>query len=130
MAVIPRDREDILNKRAFAHVATIGPSGEPQSSPVWVGWDGTHIKFSQTRTRQKYRNLQRDARISMSLHDPDQPYRYLEVRGEVVRVEDDPDNAFINSMAKKYLDEDTYPWAQPGEERIVLYVEPRHCTKQ
>ncbi|GAA2791695.1 PPOX class F420-dependent oxidoreductase [Saccharopolyspora taberi] len=130
MSAIPQDREDILNKRAFAHVATIGPHGEPQSSPVWIGWDGTHLKFSQTKTRQKYRNLQREPRIAISVHDPDQPYRYVEVRGRVARVEDDEGNAFINSMAKKYLDEDVYPWDQPGDERIIVYVEPEHTTKQ
>ena len=130
MSTIPTDRADIPTKRSFAHVATIGPHGEPQSSPVWIDWDGTYLKFSQTKTRQKYRNLRRDPRIALSLHDSDQPYRYLEVRGRVVRIEEDKDNAFINKMAKKYLDEDVYPWAQPGEERIVIYVEPEHTTKQ
>ncbi|GAA4837007.1 PPOX class F420-dependent oxidoreductase [Saccharopolyspora rosea] len=130
MSRIPQDREDILSKRAFGHVATIGPHGEPQSSPVWIDWDGTYLKFSQTKTRQKYRNLQRDPRISISAHDPDQPYRYVEVRGRVARIEDDEGNAFINKMAKKYLDEDEYPWPQPGEERVIVYVEPERATKQ
>lgn len=128
MSAIPHDLEDILTKRAFAHIATIGPQGEPQSNPVWVDWDGEHIKFSQTTTRQKYRNIQRDARIAVSALDPDQPYRYLEVRGKVVRVDDDPDNAFINKMAKKYMDADEYPYHQPGDQRIVLHVEPEHTT--
>ncbi|MGW5647614.1 PPOX class F420-dependent oxidoreductase [Saccharopolyspora sp. NPDC003752] len=130
MSAIPQDREEILNKRAFAHVATIGPHGEPQSSPVWIDWDGRYLKFSQTKTRQKYRNLKREPRIAISVHDPDQPYRYVEVRGKVAKIEDDQDRAFINKMAKKYLDEDEYPWPQPGEERVVVYVEPEHSTKQ
>lgn len=128
-SVIPPDRQDILTKRSFAHVATIGPKGEPHSSPVWIDWDGEVIKFSQTTTRQKYRNLQRDPRIAISVHDPDQPYRYVEIRGTVVRVEDDQGNAFINKMAKKYIDEDEYPWAQPGEHRIVVHVAPEHTTQ-
>ncbi|MEV0697485.1 PPOX class F420-dependent oxidoreductase [Saccharopolyspora sp. NPDC050389] len=130
MSAIPQDREEILNKRAFAHVATIGPNGEPQSSPVWIDWDGRYLKFSQTKTRQKYRNLKREPRIAISVHDPDQPYQYVEVRGKVAKIEDDPNRAFINKMAKKYLDEDEYPWPQPGEERVVVYVEPEHSTKQ
>lgn len=129
MSVIPQDLEELLAKRSFAHIATIGPHGEPQSSPVWIDWDGTYLKFSQTTTRQKYRNLKREPRIAVSMHDPDMPYRYLEVRGKVARVEDDGDKAFINKMAKKYIDEDVYPWSQPGEERIVIYVEPEHITK-
>ncbi|MGP4018319.1 PPOX class F420-dependent oxidoreductase [Saccharopolyspora sp. 5N708] len=130
MSAIPQDREDILSKRVFAHVATIGPHGEPQSSPVWIDWDGHYLKFSQTRTRQKYRNLRREPRISISAHDPDQPYRYVEVRGRVAKIEDDANNAFINKMAKKYLDEDEYPWARPDEQRVIIYIEPEHATTQ
>ncbi|MGW3470221.1 PPOX class F420-dependent oxidoreductase [Saccharopolyspora sp. NPDC000995] len=130
MSAIPQDREDILNKRAFGHVATIGPHGEPQSNPVWIDWDGQYLKFSQTKARQKYRNLKREPRISVSVHDPDEPYRYVEVRGKVAKIEDDPGNTFINKMAKKYLDENEYPWSQPGEQRVVVYVEPEHSTKQ
>ncbi|RCW40207.1 hypothetical protein DFQ14_11288 [Halopolyspora algeriensis] len=129
MSVIPQELEDILTKRSFGHVATIGPQGEPQSNPVWIDWDGEHLKFSQTTTRQKYRNLQREPRISVSVHDPEQPYRYLEVRGRVARIEDDPDNAFINRMAKKYMDADEYPYHQPGDHRVIVHVQPEHTTR-
>jgi PPOX class probable F420-dependent enzyme len=94
-----------------------------------VDWDGEFLKFSRTKTRQKLRNVGRDGRIAVSMQDPENPYRYLEVRGEVDRVEDDQDNAFINAMAKKYLDEDVYPWHQPGDERVVVYVRPLRSTK-
>lgn len=127
-AVIPEKYADILEKVAFANIATIGPHGEPQNNPVWFEWDGERLKFSQTRTRQKYKNVQRDPRIAVSIIDPDNPYRYLELRGELVQVEEDPDNAFIDKMAKKYIGADEYPYHQPGDERIVLYVEPGHAT--
>lgn len=126
---IPEGYEDLLHSTAVAHVATIGPNGEPQVNPVWFGWDGEHIKFSQTKTRQKYRNLGRDPRISLSIVDPENHLRYLEVRGEVARVEEDPDLDFISAMSKKYLDVDRYPFHQPGDERIVLYVRPRHTSQ-
>ncbi len=125
---VPASHTDILGKKGFAHVATIGPDGEPQSSPVWYDWDGERVKISQTTTRQKYRNVQREPRISLSIHDPDNPYRYLEIRGRVDRIENDEGNAFINAMAKKYMDQDTYPYAQPGEQRIVLFIAPEHAT--
>ncbi|KIH99149.1 pyridoxamine 5'-phosphate oxidase [Streptomonospora alba] len=130
MGTIPADREDILHKPSFAHVATLGPRGEPQANPVWIDWDGAHVRFSQTRTRQKYRNVLRDDRISMSVQDPEDPYRYVEVRGRVESIEEDDGNAFIDHLAKRYLDEDHYPWAVPGEERIVISVRPEHATKQ
>lgn len=129
MTVIPTEYADLLDSTALAHVATIGPKGEPQSNPVWFDWDGTHLKFSQTTTRQKYRNVQRDPHIALSLVDPENPFRYLEVRGTVEWIEPDLDKAFINKMAKKYIGQDVYPWSQPGEERNVIVVRPEHTTR-
>jgi PPOX class probable F420-dependent enzyme len=127
--IIPEGYEDLLESTALAHVATLGPDGEPQSNPVWFDWDGEHVKFSQTKTRQKYHNLQRDPRIALSIVDPENPYRYLEIRGEVTRIEEDPNIDFISSMAKKYLGLDKYPYHQPGDERIVVFVRPEHTTQ-
>jgi PPOX class probable F420-dependent enzyme len=126
--VIPETHADILEKKGFAHVATIGPQGEPHSSPVWYDWDGTHLLISQTTGRQKYRNLQRDARVAVSITDPDNPYRYLEIRGTVVSMDDEGGEALINSLAKKYLDQDVYPWPQPGDHRVVVKVRPEHTS--
>lgn len=128
VSVIPESHRDILDKKGFAHVATIGPRGEPHSSPVWYGWDGQHVLFSQTKTRQKYRNLLRDPRVALSILDPDNPYRYLEIRGRAVEIVDDEGNAFIDSMARKYLGQDHYPWHQPGDERVIVKVLPEHTT--
>ena len=128
-SVIPASHVDLLESTALAHVATIGPDGEPQVNPVWFGWDGTHVLFSQTTTRQKVRNLQRDPRIALSIVDPANPYRYLEIRGVVERVDPDPDIAFINSMAKKYLGQDRYPWHRPEDERVVVVVRPEHTSQ-
>ena len=84
---------------------------------------------SQTKTRQKYKNVGSDPQIALSIVDPENHLRYIEIRGEVVRVEEDPNIDFISSMAKKYLGVDRYPNHRPGDERIVLYVEPRHTTQ-
>ncbi len=130
MSVVPAERVGILTKRSFGHVATIGPDGEPQSSPVWIDWDGEFLLFSQTDRRQKFRNLQREARIAVSVTDPDEPHQYVEIRGRVDRVEDDAGNAFINKLAKKYLGADEYPWNQPGDHRVTVYVRPEHTTQQ
>ncbi len=126
---IPDQYKDLLESKALAHVATIGPSGEPQVNPVWFGWDGQYLKFSQTTTRQKAKNLERDPNIALSIVDPENPYRYLEVRGTVARVDPDPEKAFIDEMANKYLGVEKYPWNQPGDERIIILVEPKHTTQ-
>jgi PPOX class probable F420-dependent enzyme len=126
---IPASHADLLDSTALAHVATIGPDGAPQNNPVWFGWDGTHVLFSQTTGRQKYRNLQRHPQVALSIVDTANPYRYLEIRGAVAEIVDDPDNAFINSMAKKYIDQDVYPWHQPGDHRVVVKVLPSKTTQ-
>lgn len=129
MASIPESHADLLDKVAFWHIATIGPDGAPQNTPVWAGHADGNIVFSLTKGRQKYRNLVANPAIALSATDPDNPYRYLEIRGTVARIDDDPDNAFINSMAKKYMGQDEYPFHQPGDERVVVVVEPAHTTQ-
>jgi len=128
MTVIPETHADLLDKPVFWHIATTGPEGGLQSSPVWAGWDGEYFRFSLTKARQKYRNLQNDPSIALSGIDPENPYRYLELRGVVERFDDDSSNAFIDSMAKKYMDKDKYPFHQPGDERVVTVVKPSHAT--
>lgn len=122
--IVPESHRDLLESTALAEVATIGPDGAPQVSPVWFGWDGQLLSFSQTKTRQKYRNLRRDARLALAIVDLANPYRYLEIRGQVVKFIDDPDKAFINAMSKKYLGQEPYPWNQPEDERVIVLVEP------
>ena len=129
MSVIPASHADLLDKATFWHIATMGPDDEIQSSPVWGAWDGEHFTFSLTRSRQKYENLVRNPTVAISGIDPDNPYRYLEIRGTVVRVDDDSSNQFINSMAKKYMGLDEYPYHQPGDHRVVMLVMPTHTTK-
>ena len=129
-ATIPERFHDLLESTALAHVATLGPRGEPQSSPVWFGWDGEHIKFSHTKTRQKYRNVNRDPRIVLSIVDPENHLRYLEIRGVVEKIEEDPDLDFINSMSEKYLGVYPYQNHRPGDERVVIFVRPEHTTQK
>jgi PPOX class probable F420-dependent enzyme len=125
--VIPDSHRDLLETTALADIATIGPDGAPQVNPVWFGWDGQLLSFSQTKTRQKFKNLNKDSRIAISIVDPSNPYRYMEIRGKVVDFIEDPDKAFIDSMAQKYLGQEKYPWNQPGDERVVVVVKPERA---
>lgn len=128
--VIPVENADLLASTAMAHVATIGPAGEPQSSTVWFDWDGTFLRFAQvTGKQQKVRNLQREPRVALSIVDPANAYRYLEVRGAVKRIDRDPDWTFINAMAKKYLGQDRYPFGRPGDEWLVVVIRPERTTQ-
>jgi hypothetical protein len=127
--MIPEDLTYLLEQPGFAHVATIGPNGEPQSNPVWFIWDGTHLLFSQEGGRQKVKNLRRDPRIALSIMDFDNPQKYLEIRGEVVAFDPDEDYTFVHSLAKRYLGLEEYPYLQPGEQRFIVRVEPHHTTR-
>ncbi len=122
--VIPADYLDLLASDALAHVATIGPGGAPQVSPVWFGWDGTHLRIGQMPNGQKLKNLQRDGRVALSIVDPANPYRYLEVRGRVVAIEEDPDYTFFNRMSEKYLAMETYPYQQADQVPRIIVIEP------
>ncbi len=83
MAAIPEKYADILQKKAFAQLATSMPDGSPQVSPVWVDFDGTHIVINTAKGRVKDRNMRRDPRVGIDLVDPDNPYRHLSIRGRV-----------------------------------------------
>jgi len=129
LTVIPESHRDILEKKGFAHVATIGPGGEPQSHPVWYDWDGEALLISATPTKQRIQNLRRFPRIAVSIQDPDDPYRYLEIRGPV-EIEPDPRHHLIDALAKKYLGTERYEHEPPDSERLVVRIIPEHTTHQ
>jgi PPOX class probable F420-dependent enzyme len=124
---IPESHLDLLESRALAHVATIGPRGEPQVNPVWFDWDGEYLRIAQAPTRQKYRNLQRDPRIALSIVDPANPHRYLEIRGRVVRFEPDPERVFLTGLVRKYTGADTIAGVEGEPEAVV--IEPLRTSR-
>lgn len=122
---IPDNYKDLLSgKKAFASLATLMPDGTPQVTPVWFDWDGKNLIFNSARGRQKDKNVRRDSRVTMTIIDPENPYRYVEVRGRVTDITQEGASAHIDKMAKKYLDKDKYPFAQPGEVRVLYTVRP------
>jgi PPOX class probable F420-dependent enzyme len=127
-AVIPDSHLDLFKKKAFANLATLMPDGQPQVTPVWVDFDGHHVVINTAQGRQKDKNLERDGRVALSIMDPDNPYRYLEVRGRVTERTLNGADQHIDAMAKKYLGKDTYPYRKPDEVRVIYKVEPVHIT--
>jgi PPOX class probable F420-dependent enzyme len=125
---IPEKYRDLFDKKAFANLATMMPDGTPQVTPVWVDYDGTHVIVNSARGRQKDKNLRRNPKVSLSIQDPDNPYRYLEVRGRVAEITEDGADAHIDKMAKKYMGVDRYPGHQPGEVRVIYKIEPQRTS--
>jgi PPOX class probable F420-dependent enzyme len=125
---IPEKFRDLFQKRAFANLATLMPDGRPQVTPVWVDYDGSKILVNTAKGRVKDKNMRRDPRVSVSISDPENPYRYLEVRGKVSEVTETGADAHIDKMAKKYLDKDKYPFRQPGEVRVIFKITPEKTS--
>jgi PPOX class probable F420-dependent enzyme len=116
---------DLLQqKKAFADLATIMPDGTPQVTPVWFDYDGGKLRVNTAKGRVKARNLKLGVPVALSIMDPDNPYRYVQIRGRVVNATETGADAHIDSLAKKYLGKDKYPFRQPGEVRIMYEIEP------
>jgi PPOX class probable F420-dependent enzyme len=125
---IPDKYLDLFNKKAFANLATLMPDGSPQVTPVWCDYDGENVLINTAAGRVKDKNLQREPRVSLSILDPDNPYRYLEVRGRVVERTHEGADDHINKMAKKYLGVDVYPYRNQGEVRILYKIKPERTS--
>jgi PPOX class probable F420-dependent enzyme len=122
--MIPESHRDIFEKQSFAHVATIMPDGTPHVTPVWVDLDddGEHVIINTARGRLKERNLERDPKVGVSVVDPDDPYRFVSVRGEATMTEDGAVD-HINKLAKKYMGVDEYPnLDEESSPRVIVRI--------
>ncbi len=126
---IPEKYKDLFDKKAFAHLATVMPDGTPQVTPVWVDYDGSHVLVNSARGRRKDKNMERNPAVSLSIMDPDNPYRYLEVRGRVEEITEEGADEHIDKMAKKYMGVDKYPGRQPGERRVLYKIKPERTSQ-
>ncbi len=126
--VVPEEFKDLLEKKSFAHLATLNTDGSPQNTPVWFDYDGAHIFLNSSKGRKKDLNMRRDGRVALSILDPDNAYRYLEVRGRVVEVTEEGGVDHIHRLSKKYLGKDEYPLLKPGEVRVTYKVVPERCS--
>ena len=118
----------LQQEAAFAHLATVMPEATPQITPVWFDYKDGKIRINSAKGRVKARNMRDGAPVARSILDPDNPYRYIQIRGRVEHVAEEGASAHINSLAKKYLGKDKYPWAQPG--RITFEIEPSAVQAQ
>jgi PPOX class probable F420-dependent enzyme len=125
MAVIPEKYQDLLTgKKAFASIATVLSDGSPQVTPVWFDYQNGRIRVNTEKKRVKARTLKLGAPVALAILDPDNPYRYLQVRGKVISASENGADAHIDSLAKKYLGQDKYPFSQPGDVRVMYEIEP------
>ena len=121
---IPQEFRDLFDKKAFSHLATVMKDGTPQVTPVWCDLDGNTIRINSAKGRIKDTNMRRNRHVALSIQDPDNPYRYLAIRGEVVDIDEKEADKHIDSLAKKYIGQDKYPFRRPGEVRVLYKIRP------
>ena len=124
MAGFPDQFKDLLKKKAFASLATISADGTPQVTPVWFDYDGAHVRINTAKGRVKDKNLRRNPGVALAIQDPDNPYRYVQIKGRVAEVTEAGADAHIDTLAKKYMGQDTYPNRRPGEVRVIFRIVP------
>ncbi|MBO0711135.1 MAG: PPOX class F420-dependent oxidoreductase [Acetobacteraceae bacterium] len=125
--VLATYRDLLTQKKALAELATVMPDGSPQVTPVWFDYDGTNIRVNTAKGRVKARNMQLGSKVALAIVDPENAYRYLQVRGTVKRVTEDGAAAHIDALAKKYLGKDKYPWHRPGDVRVMYEIAPERA---
>jgi PPOX class probable F420-dependent enzyme len=117
------DAKAMLAEPYHGWVTTMRSDGSLHSTVVWVDVDGDDVIFNTAIGRAKERHLRNDARVSLSVLDPNNPFHALSVSGEG-RLEEDGADAVIDRLAKKYLGVDTYPYRTPDERRITVRIRP------
>jgi len=128
-ATISPGFQKLLQEPAYCQLATLMPDGSPQVTQVWVDTDGEHILINTAEGRQKERNVRRDPRVAVNVVDPANAWRIAMVRGRVVEVTTEVADQLIDKLAKKYLNEDTYPFRRPEEVRVTLKILPEKINE-
>ena len=128
MAELPEGAKSLLDEPNLAHFVTLMKDGSPQVTPVWVSHDGSHVLINTAEGRQKPRNLRRDPRVALSVVDKNNNFRYVTVRGRVSEILSGEEAwKSIDMLSEKYNGNANYP-RRPGEERLLIKIDPEHVT--
>lgn len=120
MNKIPESHLDLLddNKKAFAYLATVMKDGSPQVTPVWFNFDGEFLMINSAEGRVKDKNIRSHPNVALTIQDPGDPYRYLQVRGRVVEFTHAGADAHIDALSMKYTSKPKYQWRSDQEKRM------------
>jgi len=118
--------EDLLKGKNFAAVSTLRADGSIQAVPVWVDVQDGQPVLNSAEGRAWPKNLERDPRVTLTVQNAENPYEYVSIRGRVAGRTHEGADEHIDAMAKKYMGVEEYPMRQPGEQRVIIRVEPDH----
>jgi PPOX class probable F420-dependent enzyme len=131
MTWVSIEYQDLLKDevKAFACLATLMKDGSPQLTPVWFDTDGEHILINSARGRVKDKNMRRDRRVAITILDPKNPYRYVQICGKVIEITTHGAREHIDRLAKKYRGLDKYPSPSADEIRVTYKILPDKITE-
>jgi PPOX class probable F420-dependent enzyme len=127
-AAIPEQYMDLVQKPAFANLATVMKDGSPHVTPVWFDYDGAYVRINSAKGRVKDRNMRNNPKVALCILDPQNPYRYLEIRGRVMEISETGADEHIDQLAKKYLNVDKYPHRTATEVRVQYKIMAEHIS--
>ena len=124
---IPDSHADLISDdvQAYAYLATSMPDGSPQVTPVWFNTDGEHILINSAKGRVKDRNMRSRPAVAVVLHKNDQPYRYVQIRGQIVEITENGARQHINDLSLKYQGDSEYTLNDPNEIRVIYKLLPQ-----
>jgi PPOX class probable F420-dependent enzyme len=117
---------ELLNDKNFCLVSTLRTDGSVHAVPVWVDVQDGLPTLNTAEGRAWPRNLERDPRVTLTVQNLENPYEYVTIRGRVAQRTREGADAHIDALAGKYLGKAEYPYRQPGEERVIIRVEPEN----
>lgn len=127
-SVLPEEKKDLLERPIVVTFVTLMPDSQPQANPVWFSWDGDYIWVNSAKGRQKDKNMRRQSKVTILSVDPNNPYRYLEVRGEVVEITEEGAVDHINFLSNRYRGQPDYYASMPDrrgkEQRVIYKIKP------
>ncbi|MFW5691969.1 MAG: PPOX class F420-dependent oxidoreductase [Chloroflexota bacterium] len=129
---IPEKYKDLVERPIVMTLVTLMPDNQPQATPVWFSYDGEYVLVNTAKGRQKDRNMRERPQVTALIVDPDNPYRYLELRGRVESFTEEGALDHINSLSKRYFDREDYYAGQPHlrgkETRVIFKIKPEHIS--
>lgn len=127
-SLIPTSYLDLFRKRTLGHLVTLNQDGSLQMAPVWIDYDGTYLLINTSQGYRKDLNVRQRPQVAIDMIDPDDPYRWLSIRGRVVEVTTEGAKEHMDRLASRYLGIDTYPTRIQGEIRVIFRIQPEHVA--
>jgi PPOX class probable F420-dependent enzyme len=127
MTPIPESHLDLLERPVIVTLVTVMPNGQPQATPVWADVVDGQVRINTVEGRQKHKNLRERKHATILVTDPENPMRYLEVRGRVARESTEDGVEVIEKLSRDYIGKD-YPWHNAEDTRVTFHIRPERVV--